>query len=130
MLKQHTDTLTMMHPPNGLRKDLMNWEYAQFWTHSLMFLLWDRVCANNAIDRRGVDPVYGVAREHTVGNEGVDLCRATFTLEKFRCASDRVGGVGHVIDENGDFASNIAHEHHCCVLPFRNAGWAALLIDG
>lgn len=133
ILEQHTDTFPIMHPPNRLRKHAPNIQHLQLRTPFLMFLLRHTVRHDHLIQRAGIDPLDCIARKHAVGQQRVDF-RGALLLEECGGAGDGVGGVGEVVDEDGEARGDVADEHHGGVLAvgdFRGAAFlGGMLVTG
>lgn len=76
-----------------------------------MFVLRDGVGDDQTVDFRVIDSFDCVSRQDGVGDEGVDLGGALF-FDEFGGTGDGHGGVGEVVDDDGDFVLEVADEHH------------------
>lgn len=126
ILKQNTNTLPMMHPPNRLGKHGAHLQNLQLRTTEHMFVLGDRVRRDDFIQTRGVDALDGVAGEDAVRHEREDGVRA-FLLEQFGRPRDRVRGIGQVVDEDRGAVLDGADEEHGGVLAVVDGGWTTFL---
>ncbi len=92
-----------------------------------MLVLWNRVGDDDLIDRRCVQTGQSIARKNSMGDQGVDVSRS-LALDQLGSAGNGVGGIGQIINDDRDAASDIADKHHGRVLAVRDAGWATLLV--
>lgn len=115
-----------MHPPYRLRKHAPNIQHLQLRTAFLVFLLRDTVRHHHLIQRAGIDPLDRIAGKHAVGEQGIDF-RGALLFQEFGGAGDGVGGVGEVVDEDGEARGDVADEHHGSVLAVGDFCGAALL---
>ena len=91
-----------------------------------MLLLRDAVGDNDLIQITLVDAINGVSTQDTVRYKSNYRCR-TFLLEQSRSASDGVGSIRKIVDENGSPVRHISNKHHCSILPVGDSRRAAFL---
>ena len=128
VLKQHTNTLPMMHPSNRLGKHLPNLQHLQLRTLALVLLLRHRVRYNNLIQRALIDPLAGIAREDTVRDERIDGVRARL-LQQLRGAGDGVRGVRQIVHEYRRPVRHVPDEEQGSALAVVSLRWSPLLFD-
>lgn len=80
-----------------------------------MIILWHGVGDDNLIQRARIYALHGITGEYTMSDQREDPGRA-FLFEKFGCASDGVGRVSEVVDEDGGAAFDLADQQHGRIL--------------
>jgi hypothetical protein len=78
----------MVRASDGLGNDLRDIKDIQLVAEqSLVVILWHAVGGHELVDAAVLDPVLGIAAEHAVGDEGVDV-DCTLLLEQLGCPND------------------------------------------
>lgn len=115
ILEEHTDALTVVNTANGLGEDVANLQDLQLGALLEVLILGHGVGCDDLVNRTGVDTLHSISREHTVGDECVDLLSALL-LEELGSTSDGVGGISQVVYENSSAAADFANEQHAGIL--------------
>jgi hypothetical protein len=92
-----------------------NFKHFKLWTPLLVLSLVNGVGYYDPIERTGIDPVYGVAAQHAMRNQGVHF-RGTLFLQQFGGSSDGVGSIREIVDQDGRLARYFADKHHGGIL--------------
>lgn len=81
ILEEHTDALTVVNTANGLGEDVANLQDLQLGALLEVLFLGHGVGCDDLVNRTGVDTLHSISREHTVGDECVDLLSALLLEE-------------------------------------------------
>lgn len=82
-----------------------------------MLILRNRVGHNDPVNGRCIESWDGIAAENAVSEQCINL-GGTLLLEEFGCASDGVGSVTQIVNQNTNPVGNVAHKHHAGVSLF------------
>lgn len=77
----------------------------------LLVLMGYRVGDDNLLELAAIERFDGVAAQNTVGDDG-ECILCTLGDEDVSCFDKSTTCVGHVVDQDGCFASNISDQHH------------------
>lgn len=103
-----------MDAADGLSKDWRDIKHFQLRAQTTMLLLRDRVGHNDLVNGGGIDAGNGISTEDAVGDEGVNSS-GTLSLQQLGSASDCVGRIGKIVDQDTDPIGNVANKHHAGV---------------
>lgn len=107
MREQKAHTLAIMRPANRLRQRRTNVDNLQLLAPLHLILHRHRVRDNHSAQLRLVDRLDGAAAEDAVRDEGDDFSGAV-GHDGLGGFGQGAAGVGHVVDEDGDFVEDVA----------------------
>src|ERR1700761_1194521 len=111
-----------------LGKDVANLKHFQLGASFGMLRLIYCVGNDHLIQGTGIDPLDCIAAQDAVSNQCIDLACA-FLFQQLSRSGDGVACVRQVIDDKGDFPSDVAHKHHGSILTIGDLGGSSLFVD-
>ena len=111
MTKQKAHTLPIMRPPTRLRQRRTNIHSDQSRTPLLLLLMRYRIRDHDFGQLTAIERFDGLAAQNPMRDDGHDLL-GSVRHHGVRGLDEGTAGVGHVVDDDGDFAADVADEDH------------------
>ena len=100
-----------MCPPYSLSKRRPDINRLNLSTPTLFTFMRDCIRHDNAAQLTGIDHLNRIATQNPMHHNRINLA-CPVRLQRISRFGQCATGIGHVIDENGDFATDVAHQCH------------------